>query len=116
MLYRIRDDIKKDTLPIEIMEDGPYKGVLFRILHIGFDENPDKSATCHFSYEILDDIGLGEELLRKDGKFEGVLAKILESMINIAVEQSSKIVIKEKEKRPSSERKTRKSRIKKSNT
>ncbi len=89
-MYKIRDDIEGDTLPVEVTKECPYKGVVFRILEVRFDEQEDGSAHCNFDYDIMDDIGIGEVELRKSAEFEGILADILKSFIDMAVKNAEK--------------------------
>lgn len=120
-MYKIRNDIEGDTLPVEVTKECPYKGVIFRILEVRFDEQEDGSANCSFDYDIMDDIGIGEAELRKSAEFEGILADILKSFIDMAVksaekESASKVKIEKlEEEKPGRDSQNRKNDLKKSN-
>ncbi len=84
--YKFRDDLKKDTVPIEI-NDGPYKGVVFRYEKIKVHENEGKSAVIAFDYELLETVKHKEGNLRTDETFDQYLGLILNSLLLESVGQ-----------------------------
>jgi hypothetical protein len=86
--YKFRDDIKEDTVPIELLT-GPYKGVILRYVQVFVKENEDDTATLGFKYDLL---GMGnhtETALRTDRRFEKHIGIILNRMILEATEHTT---------------------------
>jgi uncharacterized membrane protein len=78
--YKFRDDMKQDTVPIEILT-GMYKGVVCRFTKVSIHEQKNNTATLKFDYELFE---TGENTmvsLRKDVLFTEYLGLILNSMI-----------------------------------
>ena len=78
--YRFRDDIKADTVPIEMLTD-PYKGVILRYTTVAIQEQKDGTAKLKFDYDLIetgDNTMIG---LRKDDKFQEYAGLILNAMI-----------------------------------
>lgn len=78
--YSFRDDIKADTVPIQI-KTGVYKDVVVRFDNISVKENDDMSATVSFVYELLEMGNFTETKLRADENFQIYAGKILNSLI-----------------------------------
>ena len=78
--YSFRDDIKADTVPIQI-KTGVYKDVVVRFDNISVKENDDMSATVSFVYELLEMGNFTETKLRSDENFQIYAGKILNSLI-----------------------------------
>lgn len=79
--FKFRDDMKLDTVPIEILLDS-YKGVVYHYQKLHVVENEDETATMKFEYKILDTGNFKKkEVLEKDPKFQQVLGLILNKML-----------------------------------
>lgn len=78
--FKFRDDMKQDTVPIELMLD-PYKGVIYRYTKVGIKENDNETATLQFDYELYERGNHTETKLRKDKRFTGTLGLILNTII-----------------------------------
>lgn len=78
--FKFRDDLKEDTVPIELLLD-PYKGVVYRYIKVGIKENDDKTATLKFDYHLHEMGEHTETKLRKDKRFTEVLGLILNTLI-----------------------------------
>jgi len=79
--FIFRDDMKEDTVPIEIKVE-PYSGVVLRYTQVGVKENPGKdTATLQFQYELYKMGDFTETQLRKDKRFEDVAGLILNTLI-----------------------------------
>jgi hypothetical protein len=87
--FRFRDDLKEDTVPIEILLD-PYKKIVYRYTKVGVKENDNDTATLKFQYDLYEMEDYTETQLRKDIKFEKTLGLILNSLILDAAESDSK--------------------------
>lgn len=85
--YSFRDDIKADTVPIQI-KTGVYKDVVVRFDNISVKENDDMSATVSFVYEILEMGNFTETKLRSDENFQIYAGKILNSLIMESLNES----------------------------
>jgi len=79
-IYKFRDDIKKDTTAIEILE-GPFKGTVFRFVNVNVVEN-DGEASVKFTFDILETKkNRSKTRLIKNTEFHGLLSGILNSII-----------------------------------
>jgi hypothetical protein len=78
--FRFRDDMKHDTVPIEILLDL-YKGVVYRYVKVGIKENNDDTAVLKFEYDLYEMGNHTETSLRKDKLFDKTLGLILNSII-----------------------------------
>lgn len=78
--YKFRDDMKYDTVPIELLT-GPYKGVILRYTQVGVKELEDGTAKLKFQYELYEMGDFTETALRKDYKFEQHAGLILNALI-----------------------------------
>lgn len=78
--YKFRDDIKADTVPIELLTE-PYKGVILRYTTVAVKEQEGGQAKLQFQYELLEMGEHTETSLRKDPKFETHAGLILNAMI-----------------------------------
>lgn len=78
--YRFRDDMKEDTVPIELLLE-PYNGIVLRYTTVGISENADGTATLKFSYDLYEMGEYTETHLRNNKKFEAYLGLVLNSMI-----------------------------------
>jgi len=85
--YSFRDDIKADTVPIQI-KTGVYKDVVVRFDNISVKENDDMSATVSFVYELLEMGNFTETKLRSDENFQIYAGKILNSLIMESLNES----------------------------
>lgn len=83
--WRFRDDIKADTVPIEILTE-PYKGVILRYTKVAIKEKENDSAVLNFEYELFEMGKHTEVALRKDKKFEYFAGLVLNSLILESVE------------------------------
>jgi len=87
--WKFRDDMKEDTVPIELLME-PYKGVILRYTRVSINEQADGTARLRFDYELHDP---GEHTmikLRKDEKFNQALGLILNAMILDIADAESK--------------------------
>ena len=80
--YRYRDDLKYDTLPIELLTEQ-YFGVIFRYTNISIKEDTDQ-ARVRFDFEI---ISCGKNFtkkkaLKKNKKFKEFLFRFLVHMMD----------------------------------
>lgn len=78
--YRFRDDIKADTVPIELLTE-PYRGVILRYTTVAIQEKENSEARLKFDYELIetgDNTMIG---LRKDDRFQQHVGLILNAMI-----------------------------------
>lgn len=83
--FRFRDDMKEDTVPIEILTK-PYNGVILRFTEVAVQELEDGTAKVKFQYDLY---GMGdhtETSLRKDTKFTEFAGLILNTIILEAAE------------------------------
>lgn len=78
--YKFRDDIKADTVPIELLTD-PYKGVILRYTTVAIKETEGDKAKLQFQYDLYEMGDHTETSLRKDPKFENHIGLILNAMI-----------------------------------
>jgi hypothetical protein len=78
--YSFRDDIKADTVPIQL-DSGPYKGVVLRYDMIEVKENDDDSATVSFEFELFEMGEFTETKLRSDKEFATHVGQVLNSLI-----------------------------------
>lgn len=78
--YKFRDDMKADTVPIELLT-GPYKGVILRYTNVGVKELEDNSAILQFGYELHEMGDHTETKLRKDQQFQEHAGLILNALI-----------------------------------
>mgnify|MGYP003321357007 CR=1 FL=1 len=83
--FKFRDDLKEDTVPIEILLD-PYKGIVYRYIKVGVKENDNETATLKFQYHLYEMGEHTETKLRKDQQFERTLGLILNTLILDAAE------------------------------
>lgn len=78
--FKFRDDLKKDTVPIELLLD-PFKGIVYRYIKVGIKENNNKTATLKFDYELYEMGDHTETKLRKDKMFTETLGLVLNTLI-----------------------------------
>lgn len=78
--FKFRDDMKHDTVPIELMLD-PYKGIVYRYTKVGVKENDNETATLQFDYDLYEMGNHTETKLRKDRIFTETLGLILNTLI-----------------------------------
>ena len=83
--YRFRDDIKADTVPIEMLT-GPYKGVTLRYTTVAIQEQENGSAKLKFDYELYETGDHTMVGLRKDDRFQIHAGLILNAMILESIE------------------------------
>ena len=87
--FRFRDDMKKDTVPIELLLD-PYKEVIYRYTEVGVKENNNHTATLKFDYELFEMGDHTATSLRKDKRFTEILGLILNTLILEAGENDNR--------------------------
>lgn len=78
--FKFRDDIKADTVPIELLT-GPYKGVTLRYVRVAIKEQEDNSAVLQFDYELFEMGDHTETKLRKDPNFQEHAGLVLNALI-----------------------------------
>lgn len=78
--YIFRDDLKEDTVPIELLT-GPYKGVTLRYTTVAIQEQENNTAKLKFDYELYETGDHTMVGLRKDDRFQHHIGLILNSMI-----------------------------------
>lgn len=79
--FRFRDDIKKDTVPIEILLD-PYKGVVYNYEKLQVVENENGTATMKFEFNIIESGNYKKKShLEKDKKFQQFIGLVLNKML-----------------------------------
>jgi hypothetical protein len=78
--WKFRDDIKEDTVPIELLTD-PYKDVILRYTRVSIHEQEDGTAKLKFDYEIHSAGSHTMAELRNDEKFNVHIGLILNTMI-----------------------------------
>lgn len=78
--FKFRDDLKTDTVPIELLTD-PYKGVILRYTNVGIKELEDNTAVLQFGYELYEMGNHTETKLRKDTKFQEHAGLVLNALI-----------------------------------
>jgi hypothetical protein len=78
--FKFRDDIKADTVPIELLT-GNYKGVILRYTKVAIKEQEDLTAKLQYEYYIHDPGTYTETQLRKDKTFEFHIGLILNALI-----------------------------------
>lgn len=83
--WKFRDDIKADTVPIEILTE-PYKGVILRYTRVSIKEQQNESAVLQFEYELHEMGNHTEVSLRKDKKFEHFAGLVLNNLILESIE------------------------------
>lgn len=83
--YKFRDDIKADTVPVEILTE-PYKGVTLRYTTVSLKELEDGTAKLMFQYDLYEMGNHTETSLRKDKRFEEFAGLILNTIMIEAIE------------------------------
>lgn len=79
--YKFRDDIKRDTVPIEILID-PYKGVVYNYTTVSASVIKEgEKAVLNFQYDVITPGKNSETMLRNDKKFEQHIGLILNLLI-----------------------------------
>lgn len=78
--WKFRDDMKEDTVPIELLTD-PYKGVILRYTQVSIHEQVDGTAKLKFDYELYDAGSHTMAALRNDEKFTAHIGLVLNTMI-----------------------------------
>lgn len=86
--YKFRDDLKYDTVPIELMS-GPYKGIVLRYTQVSIKEQTDENATIKFDYDLIKADGFNKLKLKRDDMFQEHIGLILNSMILESVSADS---------------------------
>jgi len=87
--FKFRDDIKTDTVSIELLI-APYNGIVYRYISVGIKELEDGSAKLRFQYEIIEIGKFKEKKLRKDEYFQKTLGLILNEFILETLEDDIK--------------------------
>ena len=78
--YKFRDDMKYDTVPIELLT-GPYKGVILRYTQVAIKEQENESARMMFDYDLYKTGDFSELTLRRDVVFTNHIGLVLNSLI-----------------------------------
>lgn len=78
--FKFRDDIKADTVPIELLTD-PYKGVVLRYTNVGVKELENNTAVLQFGYELYEMGDHTETKLRRDKRFQEHAGLVLNALI-----------------------------------
>lgn len=78
--YKFRDDLKYDTIPIELMS-GPYKGIVLRYTKVNIKEQLNDSALIKFDYDIIKADSFNKSKLKQDLMFQEHIGLILNAMI-----------------------------------
>lgn len=78
--FKFRDDMKEDTVPIELLTD-PYKGVILRYTNVGVKELENNTAILQFRYELYEMGDHTETKLRKDKQFQEHAGLVLNALI-----------------------------------
>lgn len=78
--YKFRDDMKEDTVPIELLTD-PYKGVILRYTQVSIHEEANGTARLKFDYELFETGDHTMTKLRNDKNFSQHVGLILNAMI-----------------------------------
>lgn len=86
--YKFRDDLKYDTVPIELMT-GPYKGIVLRYTQVSIKEQAGDNAIIKFDYDLIKADGFNKLKLKRDDMFQEHIGLILNSMILESVSTDS---------------------------
>ena len=78
--FKFRDDMKHDTVPIELLT-GPYKDIILRYTKVAIKEQENESARLLFEYEIYKTGVYSEATLRNDVKFQTHIGLVLNQLI-----------------------------------
>lgn len=78
--YKFRDDMKLDTVPIELLTD-PFKGVILRYTTVAIQEKENGEARLKFDYELIEPGDHSMVSLRKNNIFQHHVGLILNAMI-----------------------------------
>lgn len=78
--YKFRDDIKADTVPIQLLT-GPYNGVVYRYTQVSIKEKENDSAVMQFDFYLHETGEHTENSLRADPKFTAHIGLILNQLI-----------------------------------
>jgi hypothetical protein len=87
--YKFRDDLKEDTVPIELLT-GPYKGVVYRYTKVAVKEKEDNTAVMQFDYHLHYTGELSETTIRRDAKFTHHIGLILNALILETVDNENR--------------------------
>lgn len=86
--YKFRDDLKHDTVPIEILS-GPYKGIVLRYTKVMIKEQERENALIKFDYDLIETNKFKEKKLRQDKLFQEHIGLILNDMILETIESDT---------------------------
>jgi hypothetical protein len=86
--YKFRDDLKYETVPIELTS-GPYKGIVLRYTKVSIKEQSGDNATVKFEYDLIKADKFNKLRLRNDAMFQEHIGLILNSMILETVESDT---------------------------
>lgn len=79
--FKFRDDIKGDTVAIELVS-GIYKGIVYRYTEVAIlEEAETDECKIRFGYTFQDNAGFKEDILRKDKMFTEHIGLVLNSLI-----------------------------------
>lgn len=87
--YKFRDDLKHDTVPIELLS-GPYKGIVLRYTKVTIKEQDARGcATVKFEYDLIKADQFNKSKLRGDLLFQEHIGLILNDMIIETIESDT---------------------------
>jgi hypothetical protein len=86
--YKFRDDLKYETVPIELTS-GPYKGIVLRYTKVSIKEQSGDNATVKFEYDLIKADKFNKLRLKNDAMFQEHIGLILNSMILETVESDT---------------------------
>jgi hypothetical protein len=79
--YKFRDDLKYDTVPIELLTDK-FEGIVYRYTVVKVEEK-DGTAKMIFDYDIINPAKFTVKGLKKDKQFQKHIGLILNDMLLI---------------------------------
>jgi len=88
--FIFRDDLKKDTVPIQLI-DCIFEDTVLRYTNVAIVETENNEAIVRFDYELIEiPEGYSEKKLRRNKQFQEHLGLILNSLMLDVVEQMEK--------------------------
>jgi len=98
--FFFRDDIKKDTVPIQLM-NCIFEDIVLRYTHVRIHEKEGEEAVIKFEYELIEiPDKFSEKKLRANRKFQEHIGLILNSMILDIVEQAEQKNVNNRKNNP----------------
>lgn len=88
--FIFRDDLKKDTVPIQLL-DCIFEDIVLRYTSVSIKEKENNEAVIRFDYELIEiPEEFSEKKLRHNKKFQEHLGLVLNALILDVVEQTEK--------------------------